>query len=301
MLSMDIRRMAMKQAAIDDEASSDAELGSGSEPSSPPCFLLQPELGGGRVKAARSVPLDLDPLSRLLQKNRAWSKARAQEDPDYFNKLLNQQAPEYLWIGCSDSRVPANAILGLAPGEVFVQRNVGNQATHTDLNCMSCLEYAVKELKVRARCRNCLFLTAAALPGCFCAGLCELNVLRQTFHVATSPVVQAAWDKGQELFIYGTVYSLKDGLIKKLVGPISASVDFEHDLTSFLKRNESWMNYAGGMAESDARATESYRATEAGAASFRNRMDAFNAYVNTMAVSNRIAEHVSWEGDGDGH
>ncbi|PNH10217.1 Carbonic anhydrase 2 [Tetrabaena socialis] len=218
MLAQDFRRLAMNQAAIaamKEPSDDDAEGSTDTEPS---------------PVNARPASMDLDPLSRLLRKNKAWSAARAQEDPDYFNKLLNQQAPEYLWIGCSDSRVPANAILGLAPGEVFVQRNVGNQATHTDLNCMSCLEYAVKELKVRVRniivcghygcgavkgalklpskttnlvncwisdirqCRNEHRSELMALPTLEAQidRLCELNVLRQTFHVATTSTAGAA-------------------------------------------------------------------------------------------------------------
>ncbi|GFR46033.1 hypothetical protein Agub_g7502 [Astrephomene gubernaculifera] len=303
------------------------------------------------------LSVESDPLGKLMRKNRAWSAARLAEDPDYFNRLIKQQAPEYLWIGCSDSRVPANAILGLEPGEVFVQRNVGNQATHTDLNCMSCLEYAVKELKVRniilcghygcgavkaaikmpskthnlvncwisdiRECRNQHRTELMALPNLESQidRLCELNVLRQTFNVCTSPVVQSAWDKGQLLHIYGVVYSLKDGLIKKLVGPISGNDDFEEDQAAFAERGSSYVGYTDVMEASDAASsggskgaaggTSSSGGGGAGAAplpecmSFRARMEAFNAYLNTVEVNNLIAQHVAWTdrgiGDAAGH
>ncbi|KAG2493205.1 hypothetical protein HYH03_008625 [Edaphochlamys debaryana] len=293
------------------------------------------------MEARRSM--EVDPLNKLLRKNRAWSDARVAEDPAYFDRLCDQQAPEYFWIGCSDSRVPANAILGLDPGEVFVQRNVGNQATHTDLNGMSCLEYAVKELKVRnvivcghygcgavkaaikmpsktqnlvncwisdiRQCRNEHRdeLVALASVEAQVDRLCELNVLRQTFNVCTSPSVQSAWDKGQQLFIYGVVYALRDGLIKKLVGPISKNGDFEQNQALFAESGASYIPTADAGALEKAAANSSspvpVPASEAaqaaspsgGAAmSFRSRMDAFNAYMNTMEVSSRIAEHVGW-------
>ncbi|KAG2424503.1 hypothetical protein HYH02_015173 [Chlamydomonas schloesseri] len=320
---------------------------------------------GSPSRPSLRASFELDPLNKLLRKNKAWSAARLAEDPGYFQRLIAQQAPEYLWIGCSDSRVPANAILGLAPGEVFVQRNVGNQATHTDLNCMSCLEYAVKELKVRnvivcghygcgavkaalkmpsktqnlvncwisdiRECRNEHRSELMALPSVEAQvdRLCELNVLRQTFNVCTSPVVQHAWDQGQQLFIYGVVYSLKDGLMRKLVGPISKSGDFEMDQSTFIERGSSYIDVGmcaaaamnmperksgnaagprGGLGVvvngSSASTSRQQQADHIGdglspgggimAMSFRSRMEAFNAYMNTMQVNNRIAEHVGW-------
>ncbi|KAG1674448.1 hypothetical protein FOA52_003053 [Chlamydomonas sp. UWO 241] len=196
-------------------------------------------------------------FARLLDLNRQWAEERVATDPSYFQRLLAQQAPEYLWIGCADSRVPANVIAGLAPGEVFVQRNVGNQAMHTDMNTMSCIEYAVTALRVKTII-TCGHYGCGAVKGalsmpsktqglvnCWISDirecrnqhhnelkalgtteeqidrLCELNVMRQTFHVCTSPVVQNAWDSGQELSVYGVIYSLKDGLMKKLVGPLT--------------------------------------------------------------------------------
>ncbi|GIL82125.1 hypothetical protein Vretimale_7127 [Volvox reticuliferus] len=280
-----------------------------------------------RNQLAQRRSFDADPLDKLLRKNKTWSASRISEDPEYFNRLCTQQAPEYLWIGCSDSRVPANAILGLEPGEVFVQRNVGNQATHTDLNCMSCLEYSVKELKVRniilcghygcgavraalkmpskthnlvncwisdiRECRNQHRAELMALPNLEAQTdrLCELNVLRQTFHVCTSPVVQSAWDRGQSLHIYGVIYSLKDGLIKKLVGPISKSGDFAHDQATFEQRGNSFVGYDSVDRE---RMVEELSPV---GGSYRSRVDAVNAYINTMEVNNRIAQHVGWTED----
>ncbi|WIA15713.1 hypothetical protein OEZ85_002333 [Tetradesmus obliquus] len=208
-------------------------------------------------------------FDNLLAANREWAAAVREADPEFFNRLVNQQQPEYLWIGCSDSRVPANQILGLAPGEIFVQRNVGNQAMHTDLNLMACLEYAVKSLKVKTiiLCGhyNCGAVKAAlqlphttpGLVNCWIsdirecrnqsegelrgldpeqqlARLCELNVLRQVFHVATSPVVAGAWAEGQEVHVYGLIYDLVDGHLRKLAGPISGDDNYNHSLEGFV-------------------------------------------------------------------
>ncbi|KAG2438275.1 hypothetical protein HYH02_010973 [Chlamydomonas schloesseri] len=300
-----------------------------------------------------SVLGERDHFSKLLQNNREWCKARLAADPKFFERLCTQQNPEYLWIGCSDSRVPANQILGLQPGEVFVQRNVGNQATHTDLNCMSCLEYSVKELQVKnvivcghygcgavkaalklpskttnlvncwisdiRECRNQHRAELMGLEGLEAQvdRLCELNVLRQTFHVATSPVVQAAWDRGQELHLYGVVYSLKDGQIKKLVGPISGNGDFECDQADFESHGASYVAAAAAAAAAavaeagagvsnlsvvgttlDGRVSLNgvTLTSEAGAEDGRTsaaQVDALRAYINTAKVHNRIAEHVN--------
>ncbi|KAG2427351.1 hypothetical protein HXX76_012545 [Chlamydomonas incerta] len=318
---------------------------------------------GSPSRPSLRASFELDPLNKLLRKNKAWSAARLAEDPGYFQRLISQQAPEYLWIGCSDSRVPANAILGLAPGEVFVQRNVGNQATHTDLNCMSCLEYSVKELKVRnvivcghygcgavkaaikmpsktqnlvncwisdiRECRNEHRAELMALPTTEAQvdRLCELNVLRQTFNVCTSPVVQHAWDQGQQLFIYGVVYSLKDGLMRKLVGPMSKTGDFEMDQSTFIERGSSYIDVGMSAAAAAMNMPDRKSANVARGAttvvvngrqqpdigdglspsggimamSFRSRMEAFNAYMNTMQVNNRIAEHVGWTDEEAAH
>ncbi|GBF97427.1 carbonic anhydrase [Raphidocelis subcapitata] len=203
-------------------------------------------------------------LDRLLESNRRWAASQLEADPQFFKRLVEQQTPEFLWIGCSDSRVPANQIMGLSPGEVFVQRNVGNQAGHTDMNLMACLEYAVKTLKVKTVIvcghYNCGAVRAAlelpsrtpGLVNCWIsdirearnqaaaelealgpddavARLCELNVLRQVFHVCTSPVVQSAWAEGTELHIWGLIYDLRDGLAKRLAGPFTASSEVGGD------------------------------------------------------------------------
>ncbi|KXZ44262.1 hypothetical protein GPECTOR_70g493 [Gonium pectorale] len=272
--------------------------------------------------------METDPMDKVLGRNKAWSAARIAEDPEYFNRLCKQQSPEYLWIGCSDSRVPASCILGLVPGEVFVQRNVGNMAIHTDVNCMSCLEYAVRNVivcghygcgAVKAaikmpskthnlvncwisdirQCRDEHSAELMALPDLDSQvdRLCELNVLRQTFNVCTSPVVQSAWDKGQSLHVYGLVYSLKNGLIRKIVGPISASDDYLHDQAMFARRSSSYVGYADAdpaeEPERPGQGTPNMKRP-----SFQARVDALNAFMNTMQVSNRIAEHVGWTDHG---
>eukprot|EP00798_Chlamydomonas_sp_ICE-L_P008113 gene8113-1360_t len=199
-----------------------------------------------------------DKLAGLLKNNRSWAAEQAKIDPEYFTRLKDMQAPEYLWIGCADSRVPANTILGLNPGEVFVQRNVGNQASHRDMNCMSCIEFSVTALGVSTIIvcghYNCGAVKAAltlpsktpGLTNCWIADiresrnqnmkelstlseekqvekLCEYNVLRQVYHVCTSPTVQQCWDEGKEMTVYGVVYSLEDGLLKQLAGPITSN------------------------------------------------------------------------------
>jgi carbonic anhydrase len=183
-------------------------------------------------------------LSHLFDFNRAWAKQMREIDPTYFDKLAQLQTPEYLWIGCSDSRVPANQIVGLLPGEVFVHRNVANVVVHTDLNSLSVIQYAVDVLKVkhimvvghygcggvlaalnRARVgvvdlwlrhvhdvHNKHLATVDQLPeGKRHDRLCELNVLEQVVNVCHNPVVQDAWKRGQDLTVHGWIYGLKDG------------------------------------------------------------------------------------------
>eukprot|EP00798_Chlamydomonas_sp_ICE-L_P008115 gene8115-1362_t len=199
-----------------------------------------------------------DKLQGLLKNNRKWAADQAKADPEYFSRLKDMQAPEYLWIGCADSRVPANTILGLNPGEIFVQRNVGNQASHRDMNCMSCIEFSVTALGVSTiivcghyKCgavKAALTLPSKTpgLTNCWIADirearnqnmkslvglsdekqvekLCEYNVLRQVYHVCTCPTVQQWWDEGKEMNVYGVVYSLEDGLLKQLAGPITSN------------------------------------------------------------------------------
>src|SRR5262249_37546996 len=194
-------------------------------------------------------------VTHLVSNNRAWSSEMPRRDPDFFRRLSAQQAPKYLWIGCSDSRVPANEIVGLLPGELFVHRNVANLVVDTDLNCQSVLQYAVDVLKVehiivcghygcggvRAVLENQELGLAtqwlrrlADVADKFADSLsrlteeeraerlCEWNVLEQVRHVCDSPIVQRAWRAGQLLVVHGWVYSLEDGLLKDLLqSPIS--------------------------------------------------------------------------------
>lgn len=188
-------------------------------------------------------------LNHLLANNRAWSESIRAQDPDFFTNLAGVQNPEYLWIGCSDSRVPANQITGLLPGEVFVHRNVANVVVHTDLNCLSVMQFAVDVLKVKhivvVGHYGCGGVQAALLNRRFGlidnwlrhiqdvrnrhAGLlelfpedqhhdrlCELNVIEQVLHVCETTVVQDAWSRGQKLTVHGWVYRLLDGIVRDL-------------------------------------------------------------------------------------
>ena len=189
-------------------------------------------------------------LNNLLEKNRAWAKKITAQDPDFFQTLSRQQSPEYLWIGCSDSRVPATEIVGLMPGELFVHRNVANVVVHTDLNCLSVMQFAVDVLKVKhiivcghygcggvnaALANETLGLIDnwlrhvqdvkakhAALLGQVQGEseridrLCELNVIEQVTNVCQTTIVQGAWDRGQELAVHGWIYGLTDGLLVDL-------------------------------------------------------------------------------------
>jgi carbonic anhydrase len=192
----------------------------------------------------------LDELEHLLAKNRAWAAGMVRQDPRFFAKLAEQQAPQYLWIGCSDSRVPANEIVDLAPGEVFVHRNVANVVVHTDLNCLSVMQFAVDVLKVRhiIVCGHygCGGVNAAlmkerhglvdnwlrhvqdvqqqhqallqAMPDekARALRLCELNVIEQVANVWRTSIVQDAWARGQGLAVHGWIYGLHDGLLRDL-------------------------------------------------------------------------------------
>ncbi len=204
------------------------------------------------------------PLSDLLEKNREWSERIQREDPGFFQRLSLQQAPEYLWIGCSDSRVPANQIIDMAPGEVFVHRNIANVVVHTDLNCLSVIQFAVDVLKVKRilvvghyGCGG----VHAALHGkrvgladnwlrhvsdvaekhCGCIEhahenerhdrLCELNVIEQVQNVCMTTIVRDAWARGQELSVHGWVYSLRNGLVHDM----GVDVDAYEKLDSLYK------------------------------------------------------------------
>jgi carbonic anhydrase len=186
----------------------------------------------------------------LLENNRQWARAAVAEDPEYFSRLAHQQSPQYLWIGCSDSRVPANQIIGLAPGEVFVHRNIANVVVHTDLNCLSVIQFAVDILKVRhiilcghygcsgvhaAMTKHRIGLSdnwlrhvqdVAAKHGGELEKvadeerrhrrLCELNAREQVENIAQCTAVQEAWERSQPLEVHGWIYDLKDGLIHDL-------------------------------------------------------------------------------------
>jgi carbonic anhydrase len=189
-------------------------------------------------------------LDRLIAKNRAWAEERTHQDPEFFHRLARQQAPEFLWIGCSDSRVPANEIVGLAPGEMFVHRNIANVVVHADLNCLSTIQYAVDVLRVRqiivcghygcggvlAALRNDRLGLADnwlrhvqdvrwkhrdeidGLPTeeQRLTRLCELNVIEQVINVGQTTVVRDAWERGQTLAVHGVIYDVADGLLRDL-------------------------------------------------------------------------------------
>jgi carbonic anhydrase len=200
-------------------------------------------------------------LAPLFARNRRWASDMMARDPDFFRQLVGQQSPDYLWIGCADSRVPANEIVGLLPGELFVHRNVANVVVHSDLNCLSVLQYAVDVLEVehvivcghygcggiqaalrnqklglidnwlrhvqdvmkkhRARLDDLLDETARLRR------LCELNVIEQVLNVGQTTIAQAAWDRGKPLAIHGWIYDLGDGLLRDLSVRIGNAAEFE--------------------------------------------------------------------------
>jgi carbonic anhydrase len=189
-------------------------------------------------------------LPILFENNREWARRTTERDPDFFRLLAEQQSPKYLWIGCSDSRVPANDIVGLLPGELFVHRNVANVVVHTDLNCLSVLQYAIDVLKVEhvivcghygcggvraaysrsslglidnwlrhvqdVRDRHEQAIREPASDEARIDRLCELNVIEQVLHVCQTTIVEDAWRRGQSLSIHGWIYALRDGLLRDL-------------------------------------------------------------------------------------
>jgi carbonic anhydrase len=190
-----------------------------------------------------------DELDDLLGNNQRWADAMRQREPGFFTRLAKQQTPRYMWIGCADSRVPANEITGLDPGEVFVHRNVANVVVHSDLNALSTIQFAVEHLKVKhiivvghygcAGVRAALFGTRVGLADNWLRHvqdvrlrhrkrldhlsleeqedvLCEMNVIEQVGNVALSTVLQDAWARGQSVAVHGWVYGLRDGLLKNL-------------------------------------------------------------------------------------
>jgi carbonic anhydrase len=198
-------------------------------------------------------------IEQLFENNRRWAAARVQADPHFFQRLVNQQLPAYLWIGCSDSRVPANEIVGLLPGELFVHRNVANVVVHTDLNCLSVLQFAVDVLRVRhvivcghygcggvraayerakfglidnwlrhvqdVHHKHAALIEQAPDSSANLDRLCELNVLEQANNVCGTTVVQDAWGRGQPLTIHALIYRLTDGILRDL--GLSASTNEE--------------------------------------------------------------------------
>ena len=180
-------------------------------------------------------------IVKLLENNKAWARQVEIENPGFFRRLKRQQRPRYLWIGCSDSRVPANQITGLLPGDVFVHRNISNQVINTDMNLMCVLQYAVEVLKVRHiivcghyGCGGVAAVRKNAVTGMLehwlenvrmsvpkqrrisLNELCELNVKRQVENLAHNTIVQKAWDRGRKLYLHGWIYSISDGLIRDL-------------------------------------------------------------------------------------
>lgn len=208
-------------------------------------------------------------LKQLFDNNRAWAGRMVQRDPDFFTRLSRQQAPEYLWIGCADSRVPANEIVGLLPGHLFVHRNVANVVGDTDLNCLSVLQYAVEILRVRhiivcghygcggvqsavrnerlglidnwLRCvREVKHKHSAMLAGVLeepvlMDRVCELNVIEQAYNVSKTTVVEDAWWHGQDLSVHGWIYELNDGLLRDMGFCVSRKEEVEEAYAAAVK------------------------------------------------------------------
>ncbi len=204
-------------------------------------------------------------LGHLFENNREWAGRIRQDDPEFFHTLARQQTPIYLWIGCSDSRVPANQIVGLAPGELFVHRNIANLVVHTDLNCLSVLQFAVDVLKVQhiivcghygcsgvqavfqrarlglsdnwlrhladVRQKHEKRLESAGTDAAAFDRLCELNVIEQVANVCQTTIALDAWQRGQEIAVHGWIYRLQDGLLRDLdvtvANPAQASAVYE--------------------------------------------------------------------------
>ena len=195
-------------------------------------------------------------LSQLFENNKAWAGQIRQQDPEFFLKLSRQQSPGYLWIGCADSRVPANQIVGLLPGELFVHRNIANLVVHTDLNCLSVMQFAVDVLKVRhiivcghygcggvqaalrdarlglsdnwlrhvqdVRKKHEKLLAGVTGDSKVSDRLCELNVIEQVANVCHTTIARDAWERGQDLQVHGWIYGLQDGLLRDLKATITS-------------------------------------------------------------------------------
>jgi len=215
-------------------------------------------------------------LEQLFANNRTWAESKVAEDANFFKRLVSQQAPEYLWIGCSDSRVPANEIVNLLPGELFVHRNVANVVVHTDLNCLSVIQFAIDLLKVK----HILVVGHYGCSGVHAAltdrrvgladnwlrhvkdvhqkherylgdaiptpkrqdRLCELNVIEQVVNVCETTIVQDAWARGQGLTVHGWAYRLETGLVNDLGMSSSSIEEMTERYTKSIKRYESEQN-----------------------------------------------------------
>ena len=211
-------------------------------------------------------------LEDLFDSNRQWAASMVAKESNFFKKLESQQSPEYLWIGCSDSRVPANELLGLAPGELFVHRNIANLVVHSDLNCLSVLQFAIDVLRVK----HVMVVGHYGCSGVHAAmtgkrvgladnwlrhvqdvhqkherylgdvltsrqrqdRLCELNVTEQVVNVCQTTIVQDAWDRGQDVTIHGWVYGLQDGLLRDLGLTVGSAVELAPKLEARIRSYE---------------------------------------------------------------
>lgn len=212
----------------------------------------------------------MDKLAEILERNKKWAADVRREDPTFFDRLAGQQKPNFLWIGCSDSRVPANQIIGMMPGEVFVHRNVANLVVHTDLNFLSVLQYAVDVLGISQiivcghygcggvqaayegrqvglvsnwllhlrdiYLRHREVVNACDSTACGLQRLCELNVIEQVRNVSRTTIMQSAWERGQKISIHGCVYGIGDGIINNLEVSTSSHQEADAKFEQGLKR-----------------------------------------------------------------
>jgi carbonic anhydrase len=228
----------------------------------PPFFIAAgPGVPSGQNRGVANAerPAVSTDLKELFDTNRAWAEATERRSPGFFTRLLQQQAPQYLWIGCADSRVPANEIVGLLPGELFVHRNVANVVVHSDLNCLSVVQFAIDQLKVQhvivvghygcsgvhaamlgtrigvadnwlrhvqdVRNKHKVFLDGLCDDETRHRALCELNVLEQSLNVCETTVVQDAWARGQSVVVHGWVYGLHNVLLQDLQMTVPGAAD----------------------------------------------------------------------------
>ena len=210
-------------------------------------------------------------LTELFENNRQWVKSVTESDPDYFRRLVAQQSPQYLWIGCSDSRVPANQITGLAPGEVFVHRNIANVIVHTDLNALSVIQFAIEQIKVKhiivvghygcsgvnaalnqlrvgladnwirhvrdVNDKHGRYLGSLKQPKERLDRLCELNVIEQVVNVCHTTSVQDAWARQQPLTVHGWVYGLEDGIARDMGISVATPDELEQRYAAVMAKN----------------------------------------------------------------